>query len=985
MYRLTTCTKHIEAIASPGPTSTPAWTSPESTTTQVIVFGIITSVLSLVAIYFSYRQLQATRLRNRGCPPPTNEFEADVAGTRTIGTGEGPGYVHLSEVRVLHWAALQPSRERFPVNKSCGKVCRLPSHFKFALRIGVSRARGKDWDELVTDEDWEEHDVFGPPTCPDPSCKSRKSELYVAGDLSVCLDCRSIISSATSPLGHTSAFPYLALQQESELRLLLLWPQCEDEDEIHGTLVHCHVNDLLEYEAISYTWPDEHGDATRNRTIFLNDLPLAVTSSCEAVLKRVRLMSAPRVLWIDAVCVNQDDMNERGHQVRLMPEIFSRAKRVLICLGDASEDDNTGIYYYFSAPEPSNPRRRISDKRSIAYGARGQWWDLARNAVRNILAHRYFTRVWILQEIGLAKEAVVIYGKQEIPWKALQQHVVGEDTSMFYGKLSFDFPVFNTPQPLVPKQTQQPMAFNFASAAIRGPSQMLELLDEARHCQASDPRDKVFAFFGLVQLASKFGFVADYTETVAEAFARIAVLLAVRNSLLPVLRRAVRWERQQALPGWVPDWSADSKREPSLTRDKTRLAFGSHIPFLVTSKGYEMDVIGARICDIGTFIYAGFALQMEITGRTPFTCSTDNGLRDVYEALDLPSGTSLGCYIFQSSPSEHYTAESFQAQLQTCIDTQTAIKTLSPDIWPHHQSLPYFVFRESEGEAREFVGLFTLTIASKDAHNAYAWSKGQFSKLGQSWKGIAVSSPLPSHSSKMATHLERTLHRMITEQMGKPGADESDPRPLASRPASVDRQFWMQIWDHFLPTTEGAIDNALPTNDPTIPELLRLSTEYHLLPDKKEMAMPPLSVAEQPDQLRQHRLPLRTCLGVLRLAVWLKRPQTAVDYGRHGQLGGPLGWLDAWAQRELGGLGEVLDTAVGANLAQMALMSPEWKVDVDDDVGDRGDMAGDERRRGPDDKRQSLFKPVVLLGDFLGDEKLEHQRITFALGEKYRR
>ena len=104
----------------------------------------------------------------------------------------------------------------------------------------------EDWDELVTDEDWEEHDVFGPPTCPDPSCKSRKSELYVAGDLSVCLDCRSIISSATSPLGHTSAFPYLALQQKSELRLLLLWPQCEDEDEIHGTLVHCHVNDLLE-------------------------------------------------------------------------------------------------------------------------------------------------------------------------------------------------------------------------------------------------------------------------------------------------------------------------------------------------------------------------------------------------------------------------------------------------------------------------------------------------------------------------------------------------------------------------------------------------------------------------------------------------------------------------------------------------------------------------------------------------------------------
>ncbi|KAH6623902.1 hypothetical protein F5144DRAFT_374926 [Chaetomium tenue] len=111
MYRLTT--KHIDAIASPGPTSTPAWTSPESTTTQVIVFGIITSVLSLVAVYFSYRQLQATRLRNRGCSPPTNESEADVARSRTLlDREEGPRYIHLSELRVLHGAARQPSGPR---------------------------------------------------------------------------------------------------------------------------------------------------------------------------------------------------------------------------------------------------------------------------------------------------------------------------------------------------------------------------------------------------------------------------------------------------------------------------------------------------------------------------------------------------------------------------------------------------------------------------------------------------------------------------------------------------------------------------------------------------------------------------------------------------------------------------------------------------------------------------------------------------------
>jgi hypothetical protein len=99
IYNLTT--KRIDAVASPSPTFRPAWTSPESTTAQVIVFGIITSLLALVAIYFSYRQLQATRLRN-SCPPPTNQFEADVARTRTLDRGEGPRYIQLSEVCILH-------------------------------------------------------------------------------------------------------------------------------------------------------------------------------------------------------------------------------------------------------------------------------------------------------------------------------------------------------------------------------------------------------------------------------------------------------------------------------------------------------------------------------------------------------------------------------------------------------------------------------------------------------------------------------------------------------------------------------------------------------------------------------------------------------------------------------------------------------------------------------------------------------------------
>ncbi|KAK1757107.1 heterokaryon incompatibility protein-domain-containing protein [Echria macrotheca] len=831
-----------------------------------------------------------------------------------------------------------------------------------------------DWDELVTDNDWEEHDVFRPPTCPNPSCTMRNSGLYTAGDLSVCLDCRFIIPSATSLLGHITAFPYVTLQQELELRLLLVWPQREDEDEIHGTLVHCHVNDHLEYEAISYTWADEHGDASRDRTIFLNDLPLAVTSSCVSALKRVRLISAPRVIWIDAVCVNQDDMNERGHQVRLMPEIYSRAKRVLICLGDASEDDSTGIYF-LSSLKPFAPIWRIYDRPNVVHSE--QWWDLARNAVQKILAHRYFTRVWILQEIGLAKDAVVLYGEQEMPWKLLQQSVVVTDTKWHQISSSFSLPFL---RPLAPKGLRLPMAFSFASATIRGPDQMLELLDDARKCHASDPRDKVFALFGLVQLASKFGFAANYTETIAEAYTRIAVLLAVRNGLLPILRRATTWERQQqALPCWVPDWSPSSDLDdPSVTSDSD-----APVPVLASNGGYGLDVIGARICDLETFIYAGFKAKIETAGPTQYVCRSGRDLLKMYETIGLRPGSSLGCYTLRSLPDHQYTAQSFQTQLQNFSETPitkidfltrqfTKIDVPKRDLRPRQLIYECSVFREPEaGESRKFVGRCMLITAPYDIVD------GVLSVVVTRTRKVEI--PEKMTSLEMATCLERRFLEKVDEHMGRPGANDIDPSPRVSRPTTDDRPFWIQVWNHFLPASDRLHPGGdTIMNDEAVTELLSQTTTASPPPAQVEiMEMPSLYVAEQFNKLTQHGPSPRTCLKILRYAIRLKRPRTAVDHGRHGQLGGPDAWLNAWAERELSGLGEVLDTVVGANLVRLAQISPgQWQVDLRD-----GSQDSEENSEG--DKGRSLFKDLFkhlrLLDEFLGDEELEYQRITFGM------
>lgn len=94
------------------------------------------------------------------------------------------------------------------------------------------------------------------------------------------------------------------------------------------------ANPTLSYETISYHW----GDARIRASIVLNGITTDVPASAEIALRRMRLAHTKRILWIDAICINQKDIVERGHQVGMMYEIYSKTVGNLIWLG---EDDGT--------------------------------------------------------------------------------------------------------------------------------------------------------------------------------------------------------------------------------------------------------------------------------------------------------------------------------------------------------------------------------------------------------------------------------------------------------------------------------------------------------------------------------------------------------------------------------------------------------------------------------------------------------------------
>jgi hypothetical protein len=129
----------------------------------------------------------------------------------------------------------------------------------------------------------------------------------------------------------TISYQHDGLQHEDSFRLLLLQPYFETDDPVHITLSSHRLSTLnLDFEALSYTW----GDFSDKVPIYLGEhLVLPVSPNCLDALKALRRRNKARFMWIDAICINQNDLEERSSQVRLMARIFASASSTIIYLG----------------------------------------------------------------------------------------------------------------------------------------------------------------------------------------------------------------------------------------------------------------------------------------------------------------------------------------------------------------------------------------------------------------------------------------------------------------------------------------------------------------------------------------------------------------------------------------------------------------------------------------------------------------------------
>lgn len=314
-------------------------------------------------------------------------------------------------------------------------------------------------------------------------------------------------------------YKHKTIREADEIRLLNLRGG-KPGDIIKADLETVNVRERRDhdYDAVSYTWADENGDATKCCSLEIgpNGLVLPITRNCESVLRRVQKYT--NRVWIDAVCINQDDIQERGKQVDLMPTIYMGASRTFAYVGDASDDSDSVL-------------------KNLASGT----WTPP-HLLASFFGRPYFSRVWVVQEIALSKRITMMCGDAAVKWT---DSMDGEHLRRIYTASYYE---------------TFPTLFQLDRRHLTRSATVLDALLLGRNCKASDPRDKVFGLMGLV--SAKDRLPANYSMSTAEVYTQVAIYLQkVQRLGMDVIlgnlcHRSDKARTQtQNLPTWVPDWN----------------------------------------------------------------------------------------------------------------------------------------------------------------------------------------------------------------------------------------------------------------------------------------------------------------------------------------------------------------------------------------------------------------------------------------------
>ncbi|KAK3054194.1 hypothetical protein LTR09_004972 [Extremus antarcticus] len=230
---------------------------------------------------------------------------------------------------------------------------------------------------------------------------------------------------------------------------------------------HSDKTGPVAYEAVSYAWGPEQPQFP----IRLNGSPIYVRENLWRFLRQRKHPTGSATLWIDALCIDQSDPDERAHQVQLMDEIYKGARRVLLWLGTADFESLAATAAIKEIVERPLTAIKITDSDCRALHTWSQ--------------RPYWSRTWVVQEFLLAQDVALLCGKMMLDWAVVSKFLHSVDK--YEGALGLTSPEW------VAFKASAAYALLMQRAAGRLHSaELLTLLIRNQHTLCQDPRDKVY-------------------------------------------------------------------------------------------------------------------------------------------------------------------------------------------------------------------------------------------------------------------------------------------------------------------------------------------------------------------------------------------------------------------------------------------------------------------------------------------------------------
>lgn len=312
-----------------------------------------------------------------------------------------------------------------------------------------------------------------------------------------------------------------------------------------------------EYEALSYAWGSKDNPLEISFTDPSTNIKasLLVTQDLALALRYLRLPQLSRTLWIDAICIDQENLEERGHQVKKIGDVYHTARQVIIWLGPATDDSGHAVRFLHEISARIaidwitfviRPTTR-ADANWVNTQLPSLLDDKTLNSLETLLQAPWFHRLWIWQEVLLSRTAEIYVGHETWPWSDFRKAIV-----YMWRTVTLDSTLPNVRWELAGllRRVHQLVI----REAFDG--RLLDYIEATIRCQFSDSRDRIYALLGLIFRGDcALELEPVYTQPASTVFQNIVLPYLRRESSLDTLACCELSENKPLSPSWVPDWS----------------------------------------------------------------------------------------------------------------------------------------------------------------------------------------------------------------------------------------------------------------------------------------------------------------------------------------------------------------------------------------------------------------------------------------------